>query len=59
MLRDVALEDIGAFEADLFEHLVATKEDLLSSIRETGNLTDENAAELKAAIEHCKAKFVK
>ena len=59
MLRDVALEDISAFEADLFEHLVATKEDLLSSIRETGNLTDENAAELKAAIEHCKAKFVK
>ena len=59
LLKDLSIEDIKDFEADLFEHLVATKEDLLSSIRETGTLTDENAAELTAAIEHCKAKFVK
>ena len=59
LLRDLALEDIKAFEAELFEYLVATKEDLLASIRETGNLSDEAAAELREAIETCKAKFVK
>ena len=59
LLRDIALEDIKAFEAELSEYLVATKDDLLSAIRETGVLSDENAAELKAAIEHCKARFVK
>ena len=59
LLRDLALEDIKAFEAELFEYLVATKEDLLLSIRESGNLSDEAAAELREAIETCKAKFVK
>ena len=59
LLRDLALEDIKAFESELFEYLVATKEDLLASIRESGNLSDEAAAELREAIETCKAKFVK
>jgi F-type H+-transporting ATPase subunit alpha len=59
LLRDLALEDIKAFEAELSEYLVATKENLLASIRETGNLSDEAAKELREAIETCKAKFVK
>ena len=59
LLRDLALEDIKAFEAELSEYLVATKENLLTSIRETGNLSDEAAKELREAIETCKAKFVK
>ena len=59
LLHDVAIEDIAAFEDELFEHLIATKDELLSAIRETGELSNENAAELKEAIEHCKAKFVK
>ena len=59
LLRDIAIEDIKAFEAELSEYLVATKENLLASIRETGVLSDENAAELRAAIEYCKSKFAK
>jgi F-type H+-transporting ATPase subunit alpha len=58
LLRDLALEDIKAFERELSDYLVATKGDLLASIRETGNLSDENAAELREAIETCKAKFL-
>ena len=58
LLRDLALEDIKAFESELSDYLVATKGDLLASIRETGNLSDENAAELREAIETCKAKFL-
>jgi F-type H+-transporting ATPase subunit alpha len=59
LLRDVAIEDIKSFESELSDYLVATKEELLSSIRESGVLTDENAAELREAIEHCKAKIIK
>ena len=59
LLHDVALEDISAFEGELFEYLVAAKDGLMKAIRETGELSSENAAELKASIEHCKAKFVK
>ena len=44
--------------AELCEYLTATKEELLSSIRTTGVMTNENAAELREAIEHCKAKFI-
>ena len=59
LLSDVALEDVKSFEADLMEYLVATKEELLASIRNSGSLSDEGAAELRAAIEHCKAKYIK
>ena len=58
LLRDLKVEDIKRFESDLFEHLIATKEDLLKSIRESGVLTDENAAELREAIEYCKERFL-
>ena len=58
LLRDLPLEEIARFEDELFHYLEATKGDLLKTIRETGNLSDESAAELKAAIEHCKAKFI-
>ena len=57
MLKDIAVEDISRFEAELFEYLVATKEELLASIRETGVLTDETTAELKEAILAVLAKF--
>ena len=57
MLKDIAVEDISRFEAELFEYLVATKEELLSSIRETGSLTDETTQELREAILTVLAKF--
>ena len=57
LLGDIAVEDISAFESELFDYLVATKESLLASIRETGNLSDETNAELKEAILCCVEKF--
>ena len=57
LLIDVAVEDIKAFEGALFEYLVAAKDELLSSIRETGVLSEEREAELKEAIIYCKNKF--
>ena len=57
MLKEIAVEDISRFESELFEYLTAVKGELLRSIRETGNLTDENEEELKAAILAVKEKF--
>ena len=57
LLRDVEVEDISRFEEELFEYLVATKDELLAEIRNTGALSDENAAALREAIEAAKAKF--
>ena len=57
MLKEIEVSDISRFESELFEYLTAVKGDLLSSIRETGNLTNENEAELKAAILAVKEKF--
>ena len=58
MLKEIAIEDIGAFERELFEYLTATKEDLLASIRESGQLTEETTEELKASINAVKEKFL-
>ena len=58
MLGDVPTEKIKDFEEELFEYLRATKEDLLSAIRETGVISPESEAALKDAIVYCKEKFV-
>jgi len=58
MLREIAVSDVRAFESELFEYLTATQEELLATIRETGNLDAQSTEQLKAAIEACKAKFL-
>lgn len=58
LLRDIDVSDISRFEEELFEYLVATKEELLAEIRDTGMLSDENAQALREAIEAAKAKFL-
>ena len=58
LLKEIPKEDIKRFEEELFEYLVATKEELLRAIRETGTLTDEATAELREAIIYCKQKFL-
>ena len=58
LLREIEVEDIHRFESELFEYLVATKEDLLSDIRESGVLSAEREEELKAAINYTKQKFL-
>ena len=59
LLADVAVEDIPRFEAALYEHLTANEDALLSAIRETGVLSDENATVLKNAVEACKKNLFK
>ena len=58
MLADVPTDKIKDFEVELFEYLRATKEDLLSAIKTTGQLSADTEAALKAAIEYCKEKFI-
>ncbi len=57
LLKDIKTEDIRAFEGELFEYLVAAKDELLAQIRDTGVLSDENAEILREAVNYCKDKF--
>ena len=57
MLKEIDVSEISRFESELFEYLTAVKSELLTAIRETGNLTEENEEELKAAILALKEKF--
>ena len=59
MLREIPTADVHRFEEELFEYLIAVKADLLSTIRETGDLSAESALELKEAILCVKKKFIK
>ena len=59
LLRDIAVEDVKSFEADLYEYLLSNKEELLEAIRTTGVISPESESELRAAIEHCKNKLAK
>ena len=56
LLADVAVEDVSRFETELFDYLTATKQETLSSIRETGVLSPEAEATLREAIAACKQK---
>ncbi len=58
MLADIDVKDIAAFEGALFEHLVAACDELLATIRTTGQLSDASEAELKNEITKCKQNFL-
>ena len=58
MLSDVPVERIHDFEAALFDYLTVQRPAILESIRETKELTKDNEAMLREAIETCKAQFV-
>ena len=58
LLREIPTEDISRFEAELFEYLTVSKEDILKEIRDTGVLSDENSEKLREAIIYCKDKFL-
>ncbi len=49
-LDDVPVEDIRRFEAEFLDYVRRNQGGLLTSIRETKNLTDENVATLKDAM---------
>ena len=57
LLADIEVNDVKRFERELFLHLVATKDDLLATIRDTGKLEAETEEQLRAAIVDFKAKF--
>ncbi|WP_019629366.1 F0F1 ATP synthase subunit alpha [Actinomadura atramentaria] len=56
-LDDVPVEDIRRFERGFLDHLERTHPGLLSGIRETGQLTDDNLTTLKDAITGFKRGF--
>ena len=58
LLRDIAVEDISAFENELYFSLTSTHDELLATIRESGNLSAETEANLKQAILQIKSKFL-
>ena len=58
LLKEIPLADIKRFEEELFEHLVASHDELLSSIRESGQLSREGEAELRSAIDSTKSAFL-
>ena len=57
LLADIEVNDVKRFERELFLHLVATNDDLLATIRDTGKLEAETEEQLRAAIVDFKAKF--
>lgn len=59
LLADVSVERIGEFEAALFDYLTAQCPAILENIRDTRQLTKENEALLREAIQDCKAQFLK
>ena len=58
LLKEIPLEDIKRFEEELFEHLVASHNELLTNIRESGQLSAEGEAELRSAIDSTKSAFL-
>jgi F-type H+-transporting ATPase subunit alpha len=58
-LKDVPVELIPEYETSLYERLDAQHDDVLSAIRETGELSKESEDKLKAAIQSFTADFLK
>ena len=58
LLKEISIEDISRFEEELFEYLVAAKDEILVGIRETGVLSKENEDALREAIIYTKNKFL-
>jgi F-type H+/Na+-transporting ATPase subunit alpha len=56
-LDDIAVEDVGRFENQFLDSLRRNNSGLLSAIRETKNLTDDNIQALQEAIDAFKRTF--
>ena len=57
-LKDIAVEDIHAFEQGLFDYITNYCPEILESINQTKDLTDENRQAIINAIESYKQKIV-
>ena len=58
MLRDIPTSEIRRFEEELFEYLVANRDELLKAIKEKGELSPEMQEELAEAIRTVINKFL-
>ncbi|WP_433328145.1 F0F1 ATP synthase subunit alpha [Spirillospora sp. CA-294931] len=56
-LDDVPVEDVRRFEREFLEHVERTQEGLLTSIRETGQLSDDALTTLKDSVTEFKKGF--
>ncbi len=56
-LLDIPVEDVLRFEEDLFNYVETKYPEILESIRETKELTEDNEKALIQAIEECKVSF--
>jgi F-type H+/Na+-transporting ATPase subunit alpha len=56
-LDSVPVEDVRRFETELLDHMRASEEKILATIRDTQKLTDENADSLTEVINHFKKGF--
>ena len=56
-LLDIKVEDVLRFEAELFDYVETKYPEILESIRETKQLTEETEQKLIQAIEECKKSF--
>ena len=59
LLSDVPVERIQEFESALFDYLTVQRPAILESICDTKQLTAENEAALREAIQDCKAQFLR
>ena len=57
-LDEIALNKIGAFEADLLRELRGPKHELLETIRKEEKLTDASEGALKDVIQTVKNRFI-
>ena len=57
-LKDIAVSDIGDFERELFEYIDEGYPDIISSIKETKELTNENEQNLKDTLDAFVKKFL-
>ena len=57
-LKDIKVSDIAEYEKDLLNYIDESHPDIYSSIRETGELTDENEAALKEVLTAYAQKFL-
>ena len=56
-LKDIPVDKIGEFEAELFDEIDNGHPEIISSIKETKELTKENEEALKSALEEFVKKF--
>ena len=56
-LKDVPVDKIGEFQTELFDYIDNSCPDIISSIKETKDLTKENEEALKAALDEFVKKF--